>query len=326
MAEAVRVLILGTGTVGASIGLALRRAGPNFDRVGYDAQSQTAQQAQKIGAVDRLIRDPSRAAAEADLVVLTLPLAPAVAAAEDIAGSLRPDTVVLCTFRLQTKLMEAVRAKLKPANPCLGAVPFLGPQAALAAHDAEPGAPTADAFDHGMLGIVAPPGTPQAAIEICLDLAVILAATPFFLDPAELDSVTATSEELPALMAAALLESLTANPGWRDQQRLVGRPFARLASLLGGGPTEAAAEWIANRDPLIARLDALAEEVANLRDLLAAADEAALRQRLEQATARYEDWRRVRTSSHPDHGVELPGLPRVGMFDRLVGGRPSKKI
>jgi prephenate dehydrogenase len=176
-----------------------------------------------------------------------------------------------------------------------------------------------------MLGIVAPPGTPQGAIEICLDLAAILRATPFFLDSAELDSVTATSEEFPALLAAALLESLTANPGWRDQRRLVGRPFARLAGLLEGHPAELAAEWIANRQPLMARLDALSEELAGLRDLLSDADEGALARRLADAVTRYEEWRTFRAEARPDHGVELAEMPRIGLFDRLLGGRRARK-
>jgi len=324
MAEPIRVLILGTGTVGASIGLALGRAGQNFDRVGYDPRSQTAQQAHKTGAVDRLIHQPARAAGEADLVLLTLPPMQAVDAAAAIAGNLRPETVVLCTFRLQVKLMDPLRETLGPANPCLGAVPFLGPQRALA-QDGDPEASAADAFGGGMLGIVAPPGTPQGAIEICLDLAAILGATPFFLDPTELDSVTATSDELPAVVAAAMLQSLTANPGWRDQQRLVGRPFARLTGLLEGSSAELAAEWVANRGPLVARLEAIAEEMAALRDLLTAGDEGALCERLEEATTRYQEWRGVRAASRPDHGVDFDDIPRLNLFDRLLGSRSSKK-
>jgi prephenate dehydrogenase len=325
MAEPVRLLILGTGTVGASIGLALRRAGENFDRIGCDPRGKSAQEAHKAGAVDRVVQQPARAAAEADLVLLTLPPAQAIDFASAISGSLRPETVVLCTFHFQAGWMQSVREKLGPDHPCLGTVPFLGPQRAMAL-DGEPEAPAADRFDGGMLGIVAPAGTPQGAIEICLDLAAILKATPFFLEPAELDSVTATSEELPAVLAAALLESLEANPGWRDQRRLVGRPFARLAGLLVGSPPEVAAEWVANRSPLIARLDALAEELAAVRDLLTAEDEAGLSKRLEQAAARYEEWRVARTLARPDYGVELGEVPRVNVFERLLGNRPSKKI
>jgi prephenate dehydrogenase len=319
MSEPVKLLILGTGEVGASIGLALRRAGDNFQRIGFDPQPERGQRAQQAGAVDRLLTSPRGAAREADLVVLTLPPEQAVELAAVIAGEIRPDTVVLYTFRLQAEALGKISQALGPSVPCLGAIPFLGPQRALAPG---PGEASADAFDRGMLGIVSPPGTPQGAVEICLDLAAILRATPFFLDPAELDSVTATSEEFPTLLAAGWIGSLDANPGWRDQRRLVGVPFARLSGLLeGAAASELAAEWVANRRTLTARLDALAEELADVRQLLEAADEPALAQRLESAANRYQEWRTFRAESRPDHGVEFADVPRVNLFERLVGGR-----
>jgi prephenate dehydrogenase len=324
MAQPVKVLILGTGTVGASIGLALRRAGAGFERIGFDPDPQKAQQAEKAGAVDRLVRNPAGAARQADLAILSLPGIVAVEAAEVIAGNLPPETIVLFTHRLQSQLLEQLRAKLRPDNPCLGTVPFVGPAQALAP-SSDIDIPAAGLFDGGQLGIVAPAGTPEGAIEIALDLAAILGATPFFLDSAELDSVTATSDELPGVVAAALLESLEANPGWRDQQRLVGRPFARLAGLLEADPAEVAAEWNANRASLLARLDALAESLADLRDLLTEEDEAALAAKLASATARYQAWREVRASSEPDHGVEFAQAPRINALERLLGGGLAKK-
>jgi len=315
MAENISILILGTGSTAASMGLALRRAGENFNRIGYDPDPATARQAQQAGAVDKVISHPRGAAEEADLVLLNLSSPHALWAAEAIAERLKPDTVVLSTVGLRDAAMQAVRMRLAPKNLCLGAVPFLAPTEVV-------GESAADMFEKGMLGIVAPPGTPEGAVQICMDLAAILGATPFFLESAELDSVTATSEEIPSVLAAALLESLQVNPGWRDQRRLVGRSFAQLAGLIerraGGGWAE---ELIANRGPLIARLEALAQELESLRAMLASGDEGGLTARLERAAEIYQDWRSVRLASRPDHGVELPGVPRLDLFERLLGRR-----
>lgn len=324
MAEPVRVLLLGAGTVGASIGLALRRAGPNFERIAFDPRPGVAEAAQKAGAVDHVVSNPSKAAPKADLVLLSLSPAQAIDAAQGIADRLPAEVVVLCASRVPSSRLEEIRTQLGSDHPCLGAFPFLGPGRALAAAGPD-AAGAADRFDGGMLGIVAPSGTPQGAIEIALDLAAILHATPFFLEAVELDSVAATSDELPGALAAALLESLPANPGWRDQRRLVGRPFAGLVGLLEGNPAELADEWIANRDPLIARLDAFAEQLAEVRDRLAAGDEAALAARLEAAIARREEWRAYRTTSRPDHGVEFADVPRVDVLERLLGTGLTKK-
>lgn len=325
MAQTLTLLMLGTGTTGASIGLALRRAGENFQRIGYDPDPQTLRKAQQLGAVDRIVNNPAGAASEADLVLLNLPGPNSLPTVEAIAGRLKADTVVLSTAGLHGPAMDPVRERLAPNHPCVAAVPFLGPLAAL--FDAE-GEASADRFDGGMLGIVAPQGTPEGAVEICMDLAMVLHATPFFLEAAELDSVTATSEEIPSLLAAAAVESLQVNPGWRDQRRLVGRPFARLASLVGGkAGSELASELIFNRGPLISRLDALAEELGALRRMLESADQAGLTDRLNHAAAIYHEWRSIRLDAQPDHGVETPPPLRTSLFDRLVGGlgRPAAK-
>lgn len=322
MNPTVTILLLGTGATGASIGLALRRAGENFRRVGYDPQAALARRAQQTGAIDRAIGRPSEAAAEADLVVMSLSAPHALEVAQAIRADLRPDTVIVSAARLPASTIDALSAALGAAHPLFSAVPFLGARRALTPGDAL--APAADLFDGGMLAISAPHGTPQEAIQIGLDLAAVLHATPFFLDPAELDSAWATSETLPELLAAAMMGSLHANPGWRDQRRLAGASFARLAAALEAlTPPEAAGTWIADREHLRARLDALVEELTILRSLLGSGDEEALRQRLEQWTSLYQEWRTVRAEAKPDLGIELEGIPRVGMFDRLLGRRPA---
>lgn len=325
MPETITILIAGTGPIGTIIGLALRKAAETFQRIGFDPEPKVSQHARKLGAIDREAGDLARPAGDADLVIVTLAAERAIEAAEALAGRLRPDTVVLCTARLQTPALDAIRSRLTPHNPVLGSVPILGPKRALGLV-AAPTEPTADFFEGGLLGIILPPGTPEGAAEIALDLAAILGTEPFFLDAAEADSLTATSDELPAAVAAALVASLTRNPGWRDQRRLVGRSLARLAGLVEDEPgAELAREMVANRANLLARLDALSEEVAELRSILEVGDEARMAAQLDAALEIYRDWKTVRLESRPDHGIELPGIPRLGMFDRLVGRsrRPS---
>ncbi|HSR47779.1 MAG TPA: prephenate dehydrogenase/arogenate dehydrogenase family protein [Anaerolineales bacterium] len=319
MPETVTILIAGTGQIGTIIGLALRKAAETFQRIGFDPDPKVSQQARKLGAIDREAGDLARPAAEADLVILTLTAERALEAAEALAGRLRPDTVVLSTGRLQGPTLDAIRSRLSPHSPVLGTVPFLGPRRALGLIPPET-EPSPDFFQGGMLGIILPPGTPEGAVEIALDLAAILGTEPFFLDAAEADSLTATSDELPTAVAAALIASLTHNPGWRDQRRLVGRSLARLAALVEDEPTaESAREMVANRANLLARLDALSDEMAALRSIVEAGDEARLAAQLDAALEVYRDWKTVRMESRPDHGVELPGMPRIGLFDRLFG-------
>lgn len=325
MGETVKILIAGTGRLGSVIGLALGTQGETFERIGFDPDRKTSQQARKAGAIDGEAGDLERPAADADLVVLTLGAEQAVEAADALAGALRPDTVVLFTGRLQTSSLKALQERLMPRNPVLGTIPFLGARRALGLEPASE-APTADDYDGGLLGIVLPPGTPEGAVDIALDLATILRTTPFFLDAEEVDSLAATSEDLPAAVAAALLASLAHNPGWRDQRRLVGPSFARLTGAIEGLlPGDVAAAWVSNRVNLLARLDALAAELDTLREILNRGDKDRLAGLLEGALDGHQDWRTVRLEGRPDHGVELPGIPKIGVLDRLIGRKPPPK-
>jgi prephenate dehydrogenase len=137
LAQTLTLLMLGTGTTGASIGLALRRAGEQFHRIGFDPDPQTARRAQQAGAVDRIVNHAAGAAAEADLVLLNLPSPYSLPTIEAIADRLKADTVVLSTAGLHTAAIDPVRERLAPNHACVGAVPFLGPLSALTEAEVE---------------------------------------------------------------------------------------------------------------------------------------------------------------------------------------------
>ncbi|MEK6606189.1 MAG: prephenate dehydrogenase/arogenate dehydrogenase family protein, partial [Myxococcota bacterium] len=68
------IAILGTGLIGASLGLALRRTGLATTIVGFDRSRAHADRARRIGAIDRVARSPAAAARGADVVVIAVPV------------------------------------------------------------------------------------------------------------------------------------------------------------------------------------------------------------------------------------------------------------
>ena len=68
-----RVAILGTGLIGASVGLAIKAARPTAQVVGYDASGDHLRRAQQVKAIDRRgsLRD---ALADAELVIISTPV------------------------------------------------------------------------------------------------------------------------------------------------------------------------------------------------------------------------------------------------------------
>ncbi len=69
-----RITILGTGLIGASVGLALREAGFAGEITGWDKQRDEAARALERGALTALTDDPDKAARASDVIVLATPV------------------------------------------------------------------------------------------------------------------------------------------------------------------------------------------------------------------------------------------------------------
>jgi prephenate dehydrogenase len=89
-----RVLILGTGLLGASTGLALRSAGFKGTIAGWNRSPDGAQVSLSLGAIDSIAADPLEAARTAQVIVLAVPVYAILDWMEKLAGVLRPGQLV----------------------------------------------------------------------------------------------------------------------------------------------------------------------------------------------------------------------------------------
>lgn len=319
------VLIIGLREVGASIGLALRASDPQLECSGWDRSAVAARQAQKIGAVNRLVLSPARTARHADLVVLALPSAEVHDFLEVLAPNLAEGALVVEAGSLKAEAVGWAAELLPPGRHFVGVVPVIGAEQL---QSGPPGieAPSADLFRGTLLGMAVPPGTPAEAIDRALQLGEILGARPFFIDPGEVDAVVATIEDLPALLGAALLHVASSQPGWREVRRLAGRPFG--ATVASGALTDGeslCAALALNRLNVISRLDLLIEELQSLRGMLADGEPNALAQHLDEAVRVHKDWMAARLrGTWGEDEIESADVPQVGTFERMLGIRTRR--
>jgi prephenate dehydrogenase len=103
-----RITIIGTGLIGASIGLALRAAQFPGEIIGWDRHASQPQLALKRGAVDQIADNPITAAASSDLILLSGPVFAIQDWMERLAPHLKPHQLV--TDVGSVKVAIAVRA------------------------------------------------------------------------------------------------------------------------------------------------------------------------------------------------------------------------
>ena len=283
-----KVVVCGVGLIGGSFALALKAGIMASQRpriVGMGRTRAPLEEALRLGVIDEIGSDWPSAMADADLVLLGMPvgqMAPVMAA---IAAHLGPDTLVTDGGSTKSDVVAAARAafgerigQFVPGHPIAGAE--------------KSGVTAARAALYVGKRVVLTPLPENAAISVARVRAVWEAcgARVSELTPADHDSVFAAVSHLPHLLAYALVHDLAAR-GNSDQ--LFGfaaggfRDFTRIAS---SHPEMWRDICLANRVALIRELDAYMAELVRTRVLLAAGDSAGLEAMFASARARRDAW------------------------------------
>ncbi len=212
-----RITIVGTGCIGTSIGLALRhsRDADHLEVVGHDRDMGRARQAQKMGAFDATPVNLDVALRGAQLVILAVPLSALREVLQDVGRLLEPghDVVVTDVGPLKGPAITWAQSALPSSVHYVGGDPFLAPGVG----GWEPLRGLDDAseklFHEAVYAIAARAQDHPSAVRTIANLALVLGATPLFMDPAEHDAVRLIAGTVPALMAISLVQATSEAPG-----------------------------------------------------------------------------------------------------------------
>lgn len=322
-APAVKITLIGLDRLGGSIGLALQ-ARPEVRLTGFDRDNDQARRAQARGAVHDAKWNLLDAAAGADLVVLGGPLADQAEWLKALAPELREGGVIIGLSRLLAPPLAWARELVPAGRHFVAAHPLLNPAYL---HDGAAGLDAArpDLFAKSLWALAAAVDCAPEALKLAGDLAGLLGAQPYFVDPAEHDGLAAAVDGLPLLAAHALLRAAEASPGWNEMRKVADRAFATATFALADG--EAAALSL-NRENVLRYLDALAAELGRLREQVARGDAAVLGAALAETAERRARWVRERERGEwePDQAprAELPSFgDTLGRF--FTGGLFKKR-
>jgi prephenate dehydrogenase len=123
-----RILILGTGLLGASTGLALRAAGFAGAIEGWDKNSGESAEALRLGAIDAVAADPLSAARSSDIILLATPVYGILDWMEQLSPILLPEQLVTDVGSTKAVITETGnrlfnrpgRAAFLPGHPMAG--------------------------------------------------------------------------------------------------------------------------------------------------------------------------------------------------------------
>ena len=121
-----RVAVIGLGLIGSSIVRAIGEFGLAGEVVVHDSDAAVRKKAAKLGLGDRIAADATDAVADADLVVLAIPVGVMAPVATEIAGALKPGAVVTDTGSTKFSVIRDVapllpdHAHFLPSHPVAG--------------------------------------------------------------------------------------------------------------------------------------------------------------------------------------------------------------
>ena len=328
----VQLTIIGLGQIGASVGLALAGKKDLVFRMGHDKENRNAKLAEKMGALDKSHYNLPASVKDADIVLLAIPFDGIRETLDFIKDDLKEGAVVMDTAPVKGPIFDWARQYIPEKRYYVGLIPALNP-AYVQEMKAGIDAARADLFQNGLVGIVAPPGTPGEAVKLAADLTRLLSAEPLFAEQAEVDSLMASLHLLPQLVSAALLDMTVDQPGWLEARKLAGKPYASATAALfyqdtSTGLREAV---LADRENTLRVLDNLSASLKTIREEIAAQDSAQLNARFDKAIDSRARWwgQREKGNWYEAEVGKSAETPSAGEYMRkfLLGkyGAPSEK-
>jgi prephenate dehydrogenase len=281
--------IVGVGLIGGSAALALRRARAVGKVVGAGRGRANLERALSLGVIDEIARTPAAAAEGADLVMLALPVGAMAQVLEEIGPRLETDAVVTDAGSTKGAVVAAARrifgekaGRFVPGHPIAGAEKS---GVAAAREDLYQGrdvilTPLAENLPDDVRRV-------EELWRAC-------GAHVDFMDAEEHDQVFAAVSHLPHLASFSLVEELDARPNREVFFHYAGSGFRDFTRIAASHPEMWRDIALANREAILAELDAYVANLQALRAMVQSGDGAALEAYFTRAKRAREGWARRR--------------------------------
>jgi prephenate dehydrogenase len=208
------VTVYGTGLIGCSFALALKRTLPGVRVYGVDSDD-ILHRARTIGAIESTGREATEAS---DLVILSAPVGEILR----LTGELQAGRSLILDVG-STKVDICRRAEDRR-------LPFVGGHPMTGSERSGPEAASADLFKDSRFFLCPISSTPPGATAQLQDVIRAIGALPYVISPEDHDKLVAELSHLPQILSTVLAD-LTgehrdfAGPGWKSVTRLAASPF-----------------------------------------------------------------------------------------------------
>ncbi|WP_296893498.1 prephenate dehydrogenase/arogenate dehydrogenase family protein [Thiobacillus sp.] len=278
-----KLAIVGTGLIGGSFALALKQTGAVREVLGVGRNPARLTVARELGLIDRAVDWTE--AGQADCILLAMPVGETEAVLKNLAPHLKPGAIVTDAGSTKSDVVEAARVALGtrfadfvPGHPIAGS------------EQSGPGAARADLYQGKRVVLTPQAETRAGAIATVRALWEAAGAQVETLEAAQHDRIFAAVSHLPHLAAFALVDDLAERADGDTFFRFAASGFRDFTRIAGSSPEMWRDIALANRDAVVAELDAYLDALQILRQAVDAEDGDALLKIFSRARAAREHW------------------------------------
>jgi prephenate dehydrogenase len=259
-----RIAVIGTGLIGGSFGLAVRKKFPSIETIGWDRDSASLDCALSRGAVQEKANGLASAVRGADLVYVALPVNGIVKSLAPIAAAADSGALVSDTGSTKVLIEQAARECFRD-KPSL----FVGGHPMAGKENSGIDSADADLFRGAPYALIANVNNADERTRNFAALTEAIGAHVIWCDAETHDWSVGIVSHLPQLLSIALAQVIQdesdetgfplalAGPGLHDTLRLAGSPYSVWRDIL-----------VANSDNVARALNRLGQAIEHLQQNL----------------------------------------------------------
>ncbi len=267
ISDHLKVLIVGLGQIGGSIGIDLVKNRLVDEVLGFDIDATTIQEALRRQAINSAVSSLKEGVRQVDLVILAVPIRKIIELIPDCLSSAREGTTFMDVAGTKTEIFAVLDKIPAPVN-YISCHPLAGNE--------KRGIEAAESAKFRDTDFIFVPfeGIAQSSLELIRSIVQSLGARPLIMSAEEHDRLISLTSHLPYLFALALT-SLAIRQG-KDNEKiwnLIGGSFKSATRVAVSSPDLTLDMFLTNKKYLGTRVNELIAELTEIKEKIQDGDE-----------------------------------------------------
>ena len=275
--------VVGLGLIGGSFAMDVRRLGLAKCILGYDNNSEYRAEISSRNLVDHLANAPDEKLAEAQLVMLAVPVKAFAEVLSNIRPHLSTSAIVTDTGSVKSPLLKLMR------TPVYTGIRFVGGHPIAGSENFGPLAAKVNIFSGKRCILTPEMDTDRDVVRKVCEIWESIGSMVSEMDAEDHDQMFASVSHLPHLLAYASIQAISdsSTPEAMSHSGAGLKDFSRIAS---SSPEMWADIFLENQENLLSRMSTFKDVVAKLEDAIKRNDKEKLIELLAQAKTERDRW------------------------------------